>query len=68
MEIAQLITKNAPLGIQVTKESALKYTEHGEQAAVDFIPKIRDRVLTSEDMMEGIASFMERREAQFKGR
>ncbi len=67
LEIAQLITKNAPLGIQVTKESALTYTEQGEQAAVDFIPKMQERVLSSEDMMEGIASFMERREAQFKG-
>src|SRR4029078_5401990 len=32
MALAALIAKNAPLGIQVTKEAALKYIEHGEAA------------------------------------
>ena len=50
MEIAQLIAKNAPIGIQVTKEAALKYIEAGETAAIDYIPKIKDRVFSSEDM------------------
>jgi NAD(P)-dependent dehydrogenase (short-subunit alcohol dehydrogenase family)/enoyl-CoA hydratase/carnithine racemase len=50
MEIANLIAKNAPIGIQVTKEAALKYIEAGEKAAIDYIPKIKDRVFSSEDM------------------
>ena len=62
------ITKNAPIGIQVTKEAALKFTEDGEQAAVDYIPKIKDRVFNSEDFKEGIQSFVERRAAVFRGR
>ncbi|MBV1934634.1 MAG: enoyl-CoA hydratase, partial [Parvibaculaceae bacterium] len=68
MEIAELITQNAPIGIQVTKEAALTYTEQGEQAAVAYVPKIRDRVLNSSDMIEGITSFMERRSAKFQGK
>jgi enoyl-CoA hydratase len=68
MEIAELIAKNAPIGIQVTKEAALKYVEAGESAAVDFIPIIKDRVLNSEDAKEGIQSFIERRAAVFGGR
>jgi enoyl-CoA hydratase len=68
MEIAQLIAKNAPLGIQVTKEAALKFIEAGEKAAIDVIPHIRNRVMNSEDMKEGIQSFVERRAAVFKGR
>ena len=68
MEIAQLIAKNAPIGIQVTKEAALKYIENGERAAIDYIPKIKDRVLNSEDAKEGIQSFVERRAAVFRGR
>src|SRR5229473_1835863 len=63
MEIAQRIAKNAPIGIQVTKEAALKYIESGERAAIDYIPKIKDRVFSSEDMKEGIQSFVERRSA-----
>ena len=68
MEIARLIAKNAPIGIQVTKEAALKYIEGGERAAIDYIPRIKDRVMNSEDMKEGIQSFIERRSAAFKGR
>jgi len=68
MEIAQLIAKNAPIGIQVTKEAALKYIEGGEKAAIGYIPKIKDRVLNTEDAREGIQSFIERRAAVFQGR
>jgi len=68
MEIAQLIAGNAPMGIQVTKEAALKYIENGERAAIDYIPEIKARVLNSEDAKEGIQSFIERRAAVFRGR
>ena len=68
VEIAQTIAKNAPLGIRVMKEAALKYIETGEKAAIAVIPTIRDRVMGSEDAKEGIRSFVERREAKFQGR
>jgi enoyl-CoA hydratase len=68
MELAERITRNAPLGIQVTKEAAAKYIEAGEAAAIAFIPAIRDRVLDSADAREGIQSFVERRPAVFQGR
>ena len=68
MEVAQLIAKNAPLGIQITKQAALKFIEAGENSAIEIIPKIRERVMNSEDMKEGIQSFIERRAAVFKGR
>ena len=68
MELARIISRNAPLGIQVTKEAALKYIEAGERTAIDYIPKIKNRVLNSEDAKEGIQSFIERRVAVFSGR
>jgi enoyl-CoA hydratase len=68
MAIAELIARNAPLGIQVTKEAGRKFIEAGERAAIDVIPEIRGRVLDSEDAKEGIQSFVERRAAVFQGR
>lgn len=68
MEIAQTIAKNAPIGIQVTKEAALKFIESGERAAIDYIPKIKERVFNSQDFKEGIQSFVERRAAVFRGK
>jgi enoyl-CoA hydratase len=68
MALAAIIARNAPLGIQVTKEAAHKYVEAGEAAAIAYIPKIRERVLNTEDAREGIKSFVERRAAAFTGR
>jgi enoyl-CoA hydratase/carnithine racemase len=68
MELAEIISKNAPLGIQVTKQAGRKFIEAGEQAAIDAISGIRERVLDSEDAKEGIRSFVERRAAVFTGR
>lgn len=68
MAVATVIAANAPLGIQVTKEAARVYVDAGEQAAIDFIPQIRARVLNTEDAAEGIRSFVERRAAVFSGR
>jgi enoyl-CoA hydratase len=68
MELAETIARNAPLGIQVTKEAATKYIEGGEAAAIAYIPTVRERVLNSADAREGIQSFIERRAAVFQGR
>jgi enoyl-CoA hydratase len=68
MALAAMIARNAPLGIQVTKEASVKYIEAGEQAAIAYIPTIRERVLNTEDAKEGIRSFVERRAAVFQGR
>ncbi|MGH7022190.1 MAG: crotonase/enoyl-CoA hydratase family protein [Caulobacteraceae bacterium] len=68
MELAEIIARNAPLGIQVTKEAGLRFIEAGEEAAIAVIPEIRARVMGSEDAREGIQSFVERRAAVFQGR
>jgi enoyl-CoA hydratase len=68
MEVAALIAKNAPLGIQVTKEAGRKFIAAGEQAAIAFVPEMRARVLGTEDAKEGLQSFIERRPGVFKGR
>jgi enoyl-CoA hydratase len=68
MELAHLICKNAPIGIRATKEAALKFISAGEAAAVAVIPEIKKRVFETEDFKEGIQSFIERRQAVFKGK
>ncbi len=67
-EIAEKIAKAAPLGVQaVLKSTRLAWTRGEQEAAphlfTDLLP-----VMQSEDAAEGVRSFLERREAVFKGR
>ena len=68
MEIAHIISQNAPLGIQATKAAGRKCLEAGEASAVNAIDDMRGKVMSSEDAAEGIQSFVERRAAVFAGR
>jgi len=67
MEIAGIINRNAPLGMQATKVAGRKFIEHGEREAVNAIGDIRALVMNSKDAVEGIQSFVERRPASFTG-
>ena len=67
-ELADEICANAPLAVQEIKRAAAVYLERGEQAAFDEIPAMRSRTAGSEDFVEGLASFQERRAPRFRGR
>ena len=65
--IAQEIAECAPLATQEIKRAAFVYLQHGEEAAFNEIPTMRERTAGSEDAKEGMQSFIERRPAEFKG-
>ncbi len=62
------IATNAPLAVQATKANAALSLDAGETAAAASIDAMHERLTASDDFAEGVASFMERREAIFKGR
>jgi enoyl-CoA hydratase len=68
IELATEISKRAPLGVMAALRSARTASIDGQNAAIarllpDLLP-----ILKSADAMEGVMSFMERREANFKGK
>jgi enoyl-CoA hydratase/carnithine racemase len=68
MEIAAAIAEQAPLAVQASLESARQELAHGEaEAARNLFPMVRS-LLGTEDVQEGLASFLERRKATFQGR
>ncbi|HEX8738494.1 MAG TPA: crotonase/enoyl-CoA hydratase family protein [Pyrinomonadaceae bacterium] len=68
IEIAETVAKQAPLGVCATIESARKMQSEGFGAAVRHLtPQILE-LFKSEDAGEGVRSFLERREGNFKGR
>lgn len=66
--IAELIAKQAPLGVQGTLANARVARTSGPDAAREHLRTLLPGVMTSADAAEGFASFAERREAKFTGR
>ena len=68
LDIAQRIARQAPLAVAQTLVSArASLGDGGQQAMEKLIPDLLP-MLDSEDFAEGVASFLERRAANFKGR
>jgi len=68
LSIAETIAKQAPLGVYATLKSARLARREGEAAAfVRLLPDLKP-IMASEDAQEGLLSFLERREASFRGR
>ncbi len=67
-DLAQLIARQAPLGVQGTLASARVAARGTDAAAAEHLAALLPSVLGSEDAAEGVRSFVERREARFSGR
>jgi enoyl-CoA hydratase len=68
--IAQLIAKQSPLGVRATLDNARIATRKGKRmrAAIEHLAAQLPKIMKSEDAQEGLQSFLERRDAVFKGR
>ena len=68
-EIARAIAKrSAPLGVRTVLASAHRAREHGEPEAIAQLRPDIARLIASADGVEGVQSFLERRDAVFTGR
>jgi len=68
IQIAQTVAKRAPLGVAATIRSARTAQLRGPDAAVAELLVIARELMDTEDAAQGIRSFLERREGDFKGR
>jgi enoyl-CoA hydratase/carnithine racemase len=68
LEIATDISKRAPLGVMAALKSARIADVDGQNAAFARLYPDIQPILKSEDAAEGMRSFIERREANFKGK
>ena len=67
-EIVEKICRAAPLGVRASLSSSRKAMLEGENAALNCLFEGLVPVMQSEDAKEGVQSFLERREARFKGK
>lgn len=66
--IAQTIARQAPLGVAGTLANARVAAAEGTAAAVQHLRALLPGILASADAAEGLASFIQRRDAVFRGR
>ncbi|MBP7340983.1 MAG: crotonase/enoyl-CoA hydratase family protein [Smithellaceae bacterium] len=68
LAIARSVAAAAPLGVQEALASSRRAALDGDQAARTVMYRKMADVMQSEDMREGLQSFIERRAAVFKGK
>jgi enoyl-CoA hydratase len=65
---AEEIAACPPLSVQGAKEVILFSRDHGVQAGLEYVAQKNAAALLSEDLMEAVKAFMEKRKPIFKGR
>lgn len=65
--LAQRIAAQAPLAVRATRQSAQVAVEQGAAAARDQLMAPARDLMRTDDAREGVASFLERRDARFSG-
>jgi len=65
---AEALAEKAPLAMRYSKEALLFAQDHDLAATISFEAKLQSVATKSEDLIEGVTAFYEKRKAVFKGR
>ncbi|MEM7180086.1 MAG: crotonase/enoyl-CoA hydratase family protein [Spirochaetota bacterium] len=68
LEIAGKIMKQAPLAVKYTLAIANDYERYGIQKAIESCQSGIEALLETEDLQEGVNSFLQNREGSFRGK
>ncbi len=68
VELAESVARQAPLAVRETLRSARLANESGRQAALAILEEQARDLMMTEDAAEGMRSFIERRDAEFRGK
>ena len=68
MALARTIAERAPIATRLAKRAVLEADEHGLSDGVAAERRLFDEAMATEDRVEGMNAFLEKREPRFQGR
>ncbi len=67
-ETLKLLTSKSSIGMRIGKEAFYAMSDMPFEEAVDYLCEALGRAISTEDAMEGMMAFMQKREPKFKGK
>jgi enoyl-CoA hydratase/carnithine racemase len=67
-ETLQILTSHSPIGIRIGKEAFRVMSDMAFEDAIDHLCEALGRVVATEDAMEGMRAFLEKRKPRFQGK
>jgi enoyl-CoA hydratase/carnithine racemase len=67
-ETLRLLTSKSSIGMRIGKEAFYAMSDMPFEEAVDYLCEALGRAISTEDAMEGMMAFMQKREPKFKGK
>jgi enoyl-CoA hydratase/carnithine racemase len=68
LELADVVARRPPLAVRLGKQAVLAADETALTAGLDHERRLYELAMASEDRVEGMNAFLEKRRPEFKGR
>jgi enoyl-CoA hydratase/carnithine racemase len=68
IELAELVARRPPIAARLGKQAVLAAEETALSAGLDYERRLYELAMATEDRVEGMTAFLEKRRAEFRGR
>jgi enoyl-CoA hydratase/carnithine racemase len=68
IELAEVVARRPPLAVRLAKQAVLAAEETTLTAGLDYERRLYELAMATDDRVEGLTAFIEKRRAEFKGR
>jgi enoyl-CoA hydratase/carnithine racemase len=68
LELAEVVARRPPLAVQLAKQAVLAAQEGGLTSGLEHERRLYELAMATDDRVEGMTAFIEKRRPDFKGR